>query len=30
LCKAVQKKSILSDVSGTFQPGMNAILGKYR
>jgi hypothetical protein len=29
LCKATLKKQILFDVSGTFKPGMNAILGKY-
>jgi len=27
-CKATQKKSILSNISGTFKRGMNAILGK--
>ena len=28
-CKSKQKKLILSNVSGTFKRGMNAILGKY-
>jgi hypothetical protein len=28
-CKSKEKKLILSNVSATFKPGMNAILGKY-